>query len=156
MPNTMYQNPTIAWQILELISSDIENDIIEKIRQSFYSIIIDESTDISIHKNLVIYTKFLDDGVPRTAFLKLLELESATALDIEQAVVAYLQKHAIALANLTGFGSDGASVMLGNRNGVATRLLAHAPYMTSSHCAAHKYVFHCHFEGIQYIAGNSN
>ena len=36
------------------------------------------------------------------------------------------------------FTSDGASVMLGRRNGVAALIRADVPYLTEQHCVAHR------------------
>lgn len=37
-----------------------------------------------------------------------------------------------------GFGSDGASTMVGKSNGVATSLKKVSPFMTSTHCIAYR------------------
>ena len=39
---------------------------------------------------------------------------------------------------VVGFGSDGASVMVGSRNGVVAMLKADVPYLVDIHCLAHK------------------
>ncbi|KAJ8048792.1 hypothetical protein HOLleu_01255 [Holothuria leucospilota] len=39
---------------------------------------------------------------------------------------------------MAGFGSDGASVMVGCRNGVATQLKRMEPMIVSTHCVAHR------------------
>ena len=39
---------------------------------------------------------------------------------------------------LVGFGSDGASVNLGKRNGVAALLTADVPFLVVVHCVAHR------------------
>jgi L-cystine uptake protein TcyP (sodium:dicarboxylate symporter family) len=38
---------------------------------------------------------------------------------------------------IMGFGSDGANVMAGVRNGIGEKLKAHNPYLISIHCLAH-------------------
>ena len=107
MPNTMYLNITVAWEIL-----------VTAIRESkIFSIIIDESTDISIHKNLIIYAKYYQkEYEARVSFLKLLELEGSKAADIEARILSYCQEQKLELPCLIGFGSDGASVMFGRLN----------------------------------------
>jgi hypothetical protein len=40
--------------------------------------------------------------------------------------------------DLNHFGSDGASTMLGHRNGVAARLKRSNPFITENHCIAHR------------------
>ena len=44
----------------------------------------------------------------------------------------------IPLTKVFGFGSDGASVMVGRSSGVATRLKKHNGEMISIHCSAHR------------------
>ena len=53
-------------------------------------------------------------------------------------VTTYLESKLILLSNMVGFGSDGASVMIGRHNGVAARLKCHQPILTSIHCIAHR------------------
>ena len=51
--------------------------------------------------------------------------------------MAYLEQKSIPLSRLVGFGSDGASVMIGKHSGVATRLKNKQPILTSILCMAH-------------------
>ncbi|CAJ0828556.1 425_t:CDS:2, partial [Entrophospora sp. SA101] len=44
---------------------------------------------------------------------------------------------------ITSFASDGASVMLGVRNGVAKQLTSYCPYMVVTHCVAHYLALAC-------------
>ena len=44
----------------------------------------------------------------------------------------------IDISRLRGFGTDGAAVMTGSRNGVATKLRSHSPRMISVHCINHR------------------
>ena len=39
---------------------------------------------------------------------------------------------------MCGFGSDGASAMIGNRNGVAAKLKEKVPWLVNNHCVAHR------------------
>ena len=47
------------------------------------------------------------------------------------------QEAKIPMSKIIEFGSDGASVMVGCRGGVATQLKCHNPAMIAVHCAAH-------------------
>ena len=82
----------------------------------------DESTDISIKKELIQFGRILFNGESETHFLKLIQLPDGKAEIIEEAIIAYLQKAGIHMSAITSFGSDGASVMVGSSSGVATRL----------------------------------
>ena len=41
------------------------------------------------------------------------------------------------------FSSDGASVMLGRNNGIATKLANKNPYLFVTHCIAHRLALAC-------------
>jgi len=41
------------------------------------------------------------------------------------------------IENMCGFGSDEASAMIGNRNGVAAKLKEKVPWLVNNHCVAH-------------------
>ena len=71
-------------------------------------------------------------------FLRIVELTNSFAETIEEALMTYLDKYSIPLSRLVGFGSDGASVMIGKHSGVAARIKAKQPILTSIHCMAHR------------------
>ena len=104
---------------------------------------IDESTDLSMEKHLIVYINFLDKGVSCTRFLTILKLCAADASTVYNSLVSYLKVCKIDTAKIYGFSSDGAAVMTGRENGVATRLLSDNPYMLSMHCVAHKLALSC-------------
>jgi len=55
-------------------------DIVDEVRASgHFGLIVDESTDRSTEKTLIIYVKYQSDGVSKTKFLCVAELEAADA-----------------------------------------------------------------------------
>ena len=44
---------------------------------------------------------------------------------------------------MCGFGSDGASTMIGSRNGVAAKLKEILPWPVNNHCEAHRLALAC-------------
>lgn len=88
---------------------------------------------------MVIYAQFINsDAQIQTVFLKIVELTNGCAVTIEEALLTYLETSSIPLSRLVGFGSDGASVMIGKHSGVAARLKTKQPILTSIHCVAHR------------------
>lgn len=88
---------------------------------------LDESTDISVHQNLIIYIRLLekdalDNVEPCTHFLSIDSLSCANAESIYDKVMTTLETKGISFKNLCGVSTDGASVMLGQKSGVVTRL----------------------------------
>ena len=97
----------------------------------------DQSTDVSVLKQLVIYGRCVVDGKLSSHFFGMRDLFSGTAETIEISLVQFLQDVGLNLSNVSSFGRDGASVMTGRQNGVATRLRRINSGIVSIHCVAH-------------------
>ncbi len=107
-----------------------------------FGIHMDESTDISQQKCLLIYVQYMDQRElrPVQKFLTALKLGDTTAAGIVQSVLTYFQKIGVDLRKLVMFTSDGAAVMLGCKGGVAQllRLQLDLPHLVEFHCVAHR------------------
>ena len=73
-----------------------------------------------------------------TKFLSVKELASTDAATIYNAVKEAMSDHDLDVANMVGLATDGASVMVGVRNGVTTRFKADNPVIVSTRCMAHR------------------
>ena len=89
-----------------------------------FGILIDESTDVATKKSLIMYIKYIDIATfkPVVKFLALLPVPNSTGDGITNTVVKYLTDRNYPTQRMTGFGSDGAAVMLGPKKGVAARI----------------------------------
>nr|CAI5858476.1 unnamed protein product [Callosobruchus analis] len=115
---------TKTTQIIHMLKNYAESSVVEKLRNQFFSIIIDETTDISSKKCLAILVRFLDaskDKIKDT-LLALVEVENCTAGGLTQAIVDLLEKFEINKNNVIGFAADNASVMMGQFGGVQAKL----------------------------------
>ena len=100
---------------------------------------IDETTDVSILKEMVIYVMYLTpEAKVCTAFLTINELPDGTAETVEKNLTAYLESKDMPLSRMVGFGTNSASVMTGRHNEVPARLKCLQPILTSVHCIAHR------------------
>lgn len=88
-----------------------------KQKGNYFSIILDESTDVSISKSLVVITRFWDDAKMevRDFVLSLIEVQNSTAQSLFDNVKNVLNKNFVPYDNLIAFGVDNANVMLGDR-----------------------------------------
>lgn len=138
--NAKYTSQRIIQEFLKVMGDHLrERQLTELCHSDHYSVMIDESIDIGVIKELVIYTRYLSAfGDVKNAFLTIMELTNGTADVIEESLVSFLNKSSISLSRLVGFASDGANVMTGCRNGVAARLARRQPLLTSTHCVAHR------------------
>ena len=119
----------------------IEETICRNIHSSDYlGLIIDESTDITIHKILNVYVKCLnvDGNEPVTHFLDCVNVPDGKAETIEFEIKRLMENKNIKMEKLTSLASDGASVMTGRLTGVGARLRKDIPHMIQVHCVAHK------------------
>ena len=101
-----------AWQFVEALNEVVENDIIQDLQVcSFYSLMADESTDISVSKNLILYVRYIKSCKSLTRYLKLITLTQGDAETIYTAISHLLRNNNIDKRKLVGWASDGA---LGN------------------------------------------
>ena len=105
--------------------------------------LIDESTDISVTHNLILYVRIIHDEVVSTHFLELVELDEGVT--VADKVVVVLEENGIGITEhkCIGFASDGAAVMTGKENGVAAILQSSSPAMIAVHCVAHRLALAC-------------
>ena len=65
-------------------------------------------------------------------------LVDGTADTIVTAILNLLKDFDLPLQSMCALGSDGASVMLGRKNGVAAKLRELVSHLLSNHCVAHR------------------
>jgi hypothetical protein len=108
---------------------------------AFYGVMIDESTDISVTGHLVVFATIIEEGLPVTLFLGLLQIEEGKkdSTMIYETLIYSIQKWGLDLKKFVGFGSDGASTMVGNSRGVAAQIKEKVnPYLLACHCVAYR------------------
>ncbi|KAM3875379.1 uncharacterized protein C17orf113-like [Diretmus argenteus] len=121
------------------VESVLLSQLDAKIQESeFIGVIIDETVNITVDKKLIVYLKLENRGKTETCFLGNFDVDDGTAKCIFAKMSEQLQKRGVALSRVLGLGSDGASVMTGNRGGVGTLLKTHSPFSTQVHCGAHR------------------
>ena len=119
----------------EVISKSIFDDL----RASPF-LICDETTDVAIVKEVIIYARYLGrDRKVCTSFIGMIEVADGTARTILVTLQLLCDREHLDIQNkLVAFGSDGAAVMIGAHSGVATLLKHICPWMISNHCVAHR------------------
>jgi hypothetical protein len=120
---------TTCVDIIDHISDKMRKDLTQSIVDSGvpFAVLIDESTTISNKTCLVVYIRCsVGDSTPISLFLDLIELSGTTAESITKASIDCLHTHHfnddILRTIWCALGTDGASVMLGRKGGVKTRL----------------------------------
>ena len=136
--HTTYEHSSSIKEIMCMV--DVINDkFLRSIGDKRYSIMVDESTDISVNQNMIMYVRYLKQSLgsykPKSVLLDVCKLsDGATADKLKVTVLESLEE----LSNLVGIGTDGVAVMTGKKSGLVQRLREMVPTLLSSHCIAHR------------------
>ncbi|XP_013916028.1 PREDICTED: uncharacterized protein KIAA1586-like [Thamnophis sirtalis] len=133
-----------AVNIVGFIAKEIKKQLFAKIIENNLKIclIIDEASTISCKPVLILFLKVEDSVTSPTIFLELIELEKQDAETICSSIMESLNKVGLTenylIQNLVGFCSDGASLMLGRKSEVSTRITKKFPNIVIWHCLNHR------------------
>lgn len=137
--NASYDSYGSIREMEEAICKVIKSELKEKIRCSrWYSVLLDESTDVSTTQSVIVYLRLLDKGVVSSHFLKLQALSGCTSDEIFGAALEALEEFDIKFQNISGLGTDGARNMTGCKKGVATLFKSQSKQIIGIHCSAHR------------------
>ena len=137
--NAKYTSPQIVAEFLDVMNCVVEEEVLSDMKgSSSDSVMADESTDVSVLKQLVLYGRAVVKGELKTRFLKIIDLNDGKAPTIVDAITTFLQSVGLSIDDLSSFGSDGASVMTGRHRGVAASLKAMNSHIISVHCVCHR------------------
>ncbi|KAJ4935391.1 hypothetical protein JOQ06_016927, partial [Pogonophryne albipinna] len=106
------------------MAEDVKNTLIERIKSSsYYSIQLDETTDVADLANLMVYVRYKHDGAAQEDFLFCQPLETRTTAEhIFQLLDAFVQENGLEWKKCVGVCTDGARAMTGRHSGVAARI----------------------------------
>lgn len=104
-----------------VIGAASKEELLECIKNNNFSLLIDESTDISCEKNLCLVARYItEDFCVVDDFLSLLTVKEATAEALYSIIVNFFNENNVPYKkNMVGFASDGANNMMGKHNSVA-------------------------------------
>ena len=120
----VYSSDQVKIEMLDAIKYILEEKVDCGITNSeLNGLIIDESTDVTVHKKLNVYVKCLDEKKEWIIhFLDCLNVIDGKAETIISEIVELFQRKGIQLNKLMTLASEEASVMNGRHNGVGVRL----------------------------------
>lgn len=125
--------------IKNVLAPHFIEELIKDIGQQRFSLIIDESTDISTNKQLGIVIRYFSPKLKKvvSCFLALEPLKSGDAAGIVESLLCCLQKYGLDKNKMVGLGTDNASVMTGVNNGVYRILKNDIPNLILIRCTCH-------------------
>ena len=137
--NNMLISPTIQKDIVSAAAVETSNAIIMELGDAFFSVLIDESRDISTKEQMAVVLRYVDKkGHVVKRFLGIEHVTDTSALSLKAAVEDLFCRHRLSLSRLRGQGYDGASTMQGQFNGLKTLIMKENKSAYYVHCFAHQ------------------
>ncbi|GBM19000.1 Zinc finger BED domain-containing protein 5 [Araneus ventricosus] len=132
-------NSTVSRRIKDM-SIDIEATINERIKKGpFFSIQVDESTDVSDLSILLVIARYLNVNELEENLLLCCSLtQIVTVEDLFNATQGYFCENEMDWAKCCGVCTDGGKSMSGCYKGLRGRIKIVAPHITWSHCCIHR------------------
>ena len=133
-----YTSGDIQNEMLKVMSLRVLRGIAENIGDRAFSIMVDETTDASVVEQCVIVIRWVDDSLqPYEDFIGFYGIPQIDANTIVAVIRDSLIRMNLKLAMCRGQCYDGAAVMKGHRQGVATQILKDQPKALYTHCYGH-------------------
>ena len=107
-------------------------------RAQWFSLILDEATDVSHKEQMVVCIRWVDEDISiHEDPLELIHLPKTDAGTLTSALKDCLIRFSLPLSQCRGQAYDGASSMSGHLSGLAARITKDVPTAIFAHCFAH-------------------
>ena len=139
--NMLLKKTKISYVMQDCIAWEEKNEIAKICQENKFSLLIDESTDISVSQILAVVVRFFDTKKVKVtdALLDIIEVENGSAEGLYKALTDLLAKKQIPLSNIIGFGSDNCSTVVGNKGGFQAFLKNDVPTVFILGCTCHSF-----------------
>ncbi|XP_042420176.1 zinc finger MYM-type protein 1-like [Zingiber officinale] len=137
--NNQMISPAIQKDLTCACASEITLSIIEDIGNNVFSLMVDESRDISVKEQMRVVLRYVNKrGQVIERFLAIVHVSDTSSRFLKDAIDALFEKHGLSLSRLRGQGYDGVSNMRGEFNGLKSLILQENPYASYIHCFSHQ------------------
>ncbi|XP_050066583.1 52 kDa repressor of the inhibitor of the protein kinase-like [Aphis gossypii] len=138
--NAMYTSPQIQNEIITIFGELIQSEIVKQIsKSSFFSVLADETTDISQIEQFSVSIRYLDEEsmIVRENFSAFIPVQDVTGEGLTNTLLETLKNLRLNLEKMRGQGYDGAATMSGAFNGVQVIVRKKYPKALYTHCISH-------------------
>ena len=125
--------------ITEVVRPALKEDLKKDVEGKHFSLMEDETTDISVTKDLAIIIRYFNEKQRKVTdcLLEIVSVSSATGELIFNAIKKTLDWYCLDLKKCVAFGCDGASVMVGQHSSVWSRIKDVNPSCILMKCICH-------------------
>ncbi|CAG4944875.1 unnamed protein product [Colias eurytheme] len=150
--NATYISKRIQNEIIELCKEDIQETIINNVKEAkYFAVIFDETTDISATEQLSLSLRYLKNNIIREDFVTFCDAYSdirkedvprsdeprLTGVALAHIVIDLCTKFGLDLSNCVGIGTDSCSVMASEVKGAVSELSKFATHAQKCPCNNH-------------------
>ena len=137
--SSKFTSHDIQNEILRIMANSILRDIANSVRNNkHFTVMIDETSDISNKEQCVIVIRWVDDSLDvHEDFLGLYSIDNTESQTLVKGIKDVLLRMNLSVQNIRGQRYDGASVMKGHRTGVAKVISDLEPRAVYTHCYGH-------------------
>ncbi|KAL5547866.1 hypothetical protein UlMin_003097 [Ulmus minor] len=137
--NLRLTSPKIQNDIVNAYAVETINVIIRDMGDAAFSILVDESRDVSIKEQMVVMFRYVDKkGYVIESFIGIEHVANTTAVSLKTAIGKLFSKHGLSISRLRGQGYYGASNMSGEFNGLKTIIMKENEFVFFVHYFAHQ------------------
>ena len=125
--------------VVNCMGKESLDEIVEILKVQKFSLLLDESTDVSNTKQLAVVVRIVnkEKEIVEDKFLHLLDVEDCSAESLFQIIKQFFEKHGIPFENMVGYAADNASVMMGNMGGLKAKFKSILPNLFVIGCICH-------------------
>ncbi|GAV73862.1 LOW QUALITY PROTEIN: DUF4371 domain-containing protein, partial [Cephalotus follicularis] len=137
--NLKQTSPQIQKDIVGAIASEIREAIISEIGDGLFSILIDESRDVSVKEQMTSILRYMDDkDCVIKRFLAIVHVLDTTSSSHKTAIDMLFSTHGLSISRIRGQGYDGASNMRGEFNDLKSLIIRENKAIFYVHCFSHQ------------------
>ncbi|XP_063838163.1 uncharacterized protein LOC135087290 isoform X3 [Ostrinia nubilalis] len=113
------------------------NKLINELNNHLFSVYIDETTDVSVTKQLAILVSYCHNFITKVDVIDVVDCPDGTAVGLYTQMINTLKENNVPLQNWIGFCSDTTAVMMGQHNSVSQLIKLNYPQVFVSKCSCH-------------------
>ncbi|XP_020409905.1 zinc finger MYM-type protein 1-like [Prunus persica] len=132
-------SPKIQKDIVNVASVETTDAIISDMGDSLFSILVDESRDVSVKEQIFVMFRYVHKKrYVIECFIGIEHVANTTSLTLKISIDALFARHHLSISRLCGQGYDGASNMNAEFNGLKTLIMKESPCAFYVHCFAYQ------------------
>ena len=135
--NLKLTSPDIQKDIVRAVAIETIDLIIKDVGDAFFSILIDESQDISVKEHMSSILHYVNKMGHVVEWFIGIEFSNITTLSLRVAIDKLFSRYVLTISRLRGQGYDRVSNMQGQFNGLKALILKENPCAFYVHCFAH-------------------